>query len=489
MKIRPLRWAQPAHRRTLKSLLLWWLIPALVFIMLIALWLSNYQLREQVDRAYDRALAGALRSIDHNISTASGGLSLEQPYLMLEFFELTANGSLYYRVATEDGLAEIGNQDLPLPKAPLISGQAQFFNAEYQGLALRIAAMARPMDPPLYNNYGGRVVVQVAEAIDSRQSFLNQALLRSVERDILVILIVVLVVVWSVFRTVRPLERLRQDVEKRSADDLRPVDAPDIPGEVAPLVDAVNRHMSRYTAQARLQRQFLDDASHQLRTPLSVLRTQTAYALRESDPAEIRAVLLAMQDGLDRAVRATNQMLALARAKNASFAEAGLMPEDVDLVEIAEGVIRTLLPAARARHLDLGLEASRPVRIQGIDWLLREALSNLVDNAIRYTAANSEVTVRVYADDRHARVTVQDHGPGMSASDISQATVRFRRGAAGKNKSGAGLGLAIVGTIVELHGGKIVLENRDPLPGLRAALVFTVDSFPDAAMRHEIAGN
>src|SRR3546814_180258 len=181
-------------------------------------------------------------------------------------------------------------------------------------------------------------------------------------------------------------------------------------------------------------------------------------------------------------------MLALARAKDAPLSEGGLAPGPVDLAEVAEGVIRTLLPAARARRIDLGLEASSlPVRIQGVVWLLREALSNLVDNAIRYTAPASQVTVRVYADERYARLTVEDNGPGMSAEDIARASVRFRRGAAGKNKPGAGLGLAIVGTIVEIHGGKMVLENRAPLPGLRAALVFTLGSFPNAAVRHEIA--
>ncbi|MDM9561743.1 MULTISPECIES: sensor histidine kinase [Bordetella] len=457
--------------------------------MLVALWLSNHQLRTQVDLAYDRSLSGALRSIDHNISTASGGLAMEQPYLMLEFFELTANGSVYYRVATEDGLAEIGSPGLPLPEKPLISGQPQFFYAEYQGQQVRVAALARPMDPPLYNDHGGRVIVQVAETLESRQDFLDRALLRALERDIVVILIVIVVVVWSVFMVVRPLERLRQDVENRSTDDLSPVSASDIPGEVVPLVDAINLHMARFAAQARLQRQFLDDASHQLRTPLSVLRTQTAYALRETDPEEVRAVLLAMQEGLDRAVRTTNQMLSLARAKDATLAEGGLAPERVDLAEVAQGVIRALLPAARARRLDLGLEASSmPVCIQGVDWLLREALSNLVDNAIRYTAPGSQVTVRVYADERYARVTVEDSGPGMSAEDIARASVRFRRGAAGKNRPGAGLGLAIVGTIVEIHGGKMVLENRTPQAGLRAALVFTLGSFRNAAARHEIDG-
>lgn len=102
--------------------------------MMGALWLSNHQLRNQVDIAYDRSLAGALRAIDHNISTASGGLAMEQPYLMLEFFELTANGSVFYRVATEDGLAEIGHPGLPMPAQPLVSGEPQFFYATYQGL-------------------------------------------------------------------------------------------------------------------------------------------------------------------------------------------------------------------------------------------------------------------------------------------------------------------------------------------------------------------
>ena len=112
-----------------------------------------------------------------------------------------------------------------------------------------------------------------------------------------------------------------------------------------------------------------------------------AYALRETDPQEVRTALLAMQEGLDRAVRTTNQMLALARAKDASLAEGGFVPESVDLVDLADGVIRGLLPTARFRQLDIGLEADqRPVMVQGADWLLREAVSNLVDNAIRYTS-------------------------------------------------------------------------------------------------------
>jgi len=478
--------APKKRNRTLKTQLLWW-IPTLVLVMMGALWLSNHQLRNQVDIAYDRSLSGALRAIDHNISTASGGLAMEQPYLMLEFFELTANGNVFYRVATEDGLAEIGHPDLPMPDQPLKSGEPRFFYATYQGTPVRVAALARPMDPPLYANKGGRVIVQVAEGLEGRQAFLHQVLLRSVERDLAVILISVLVIILGVFMALRPLARLRQEVEGRSGDDLSPVSDSEMPGEVLPLVAAVNLHMARFAAQARVQSQFLDDASHQLRTPLSVLRTQTAYALRETDPQEVRTALLAMQEGLDRAVRTTNQMLALARAKDASLGESGFTVESVDLVELADSVIRNLLPAARARQLDIGLEAAqRPLPVNGTEWLLREAVTNLVDNAIRYASPTGEVTVTVQAKGSEARLVVEDDGPGMSAEDIARACVRFRRGAAGKNTSGAGLGLAIVGTIAEILGAKLVLENRAPLPGLRATLVFSLEPTVNAAPRHEM---
>ena len=166
-----------------------------------------------------------------------------------------------------------------------------------------------------------------------------------------------------------------------------------------------------------------------------------------------------MQEGLDRAVRTTNQMLALARAKDASLAEGGFAPEPVDLAETANAVIRTLLPAARTRQLDVGMDVPPgPVKVLAADWLLREAVSNLVDNAIRYSPQGGDLTVRVQVGDGTARLVVEDSGPACRPAPC----VRFRRGAAGKNKPGAGLGLAIVGTIAEILGAKLVLENRAP---------------------------
>jgi two-component system sensor histidine kinase TctE len=460
---------------SLKSILLWSLVPALVIFLTIALWLSNHMLRAQIDIAYDRSLAGALRAIDHQISTRSGGLSIELPYVMLEFFELTANENVYYRVMTEDGLADIGNQQLPLPERPLVSGVPQYYTASYLDETIRIAAFARPMDPPLYNDQGGRVIVLVGEDIDTRETFIQSMLLRSLARDLASVVLVVLIVVFGVLFAVRPLTRLRRDLESRHHEDLRPIEDGDIPSEVQPLVTAINAHMARYEQQARLQRQFLDDASHQLRTPLAVLRAQLGYALRETDTDEIKAALQAMREGLDRGVRTTDQMLSLARAKDKSPFENGEGLERIDLNELGRDVLRNSRPIARLKQLDYGLECpDEPVYVWGQEWLLREAVVNLVDNAVRYTPAGGVMTLIVESAGGKARLIVEDNGPGMSAGDIEKAGLRFRRGRAGKNTTGAGLGLAIVQTIMQQHRGQFLIESTPP--GCRAILVFTRDS-------------
>lgn len=472
-------WGRSRLPRSLKGALLLWLVPGLLLIMGGSLLWSTHFLRTQVDAAHDRALVGALRAIDYNISTRSGGLSVEQPYLLLEFFELTVDGSVYFRVATEDGLAEVGSPGLPMPAQPLVPRVPQFYNATYLDEPVRVATLLRPADPPIAGHVGSNIIVQVAEGLQERERFEASMLSRSIERDVLLVGISVLLLVMGVVMTLRPLLRLREQLDQRAPDDLAPIDAAGLPSEVRPLVQSINQLMARYADMARTQRQFLDDASHQLRTPLAVLRTQMGYALREQDPAEMRAALQAMQDGLTRAERLTQQMLALARARDASLGgDGGLALAPVDLRELAEQVIKTLWPLARARRIDLGLEfgaldPAHGTRVRGAEWLLREALSNLVDNAIRYTPAGGQVTVEVRQEGGCLALMVEDSGGGMSEDDLARAGSRFRRGAAGKRQPGAGLGLAIVQTIADLHGARLRLENRSMAPpGLKAALVF-----------------
>lgn len=463
--------------RSLKSILLWLLVPALLLTMLTALGLSSKDLRKQITVAYDRSLVGALNSLNHNISTQSGGLSLEQPYTLLEFYELTANADVFFKIAADDGLSVIGNADLPMPQMALESGKAYFFDTDYLGEPVRSVVMAREAVPPLYGDKSVRIIIQVAEGIGDRESFINRMLWRSVLRDLLLISVVMIIVIVGVIFAVRPLERLRYEMRSRTINDLRPVSTEGMPKEVKPLVNAINQHMQRYTEQADRQRQFLDDASHQLKTPLAVLKTQLDYALRESDPQEVREVLLSMTEGVDRAIRMTSQMLALARVRDSLDTQVWQDSASVDLGELVNELVRDLWPVIRERRIDLEvIPPATPLFVRGVAWLLQEALRNVLDNAIRYCPRQGAVVVSLTRlDDTTAQVVIEDNGPGMSEEDRQKAGIRFRRGKAGKHLPGAGLGLAIVSTIVQMHQARMVLEPGERLKGLRVRLVFTLN--------------
>lgn len=455
---------------TLKRTLLTLLLPALILLLCGELWLSYRALLQAANSAYDRSLTGAIKAIDANISTSSGGLGMELPYTMLEFFQLTANGRVFYRITTEDGLVTLGNADLPKPQIALQSNVPHFYDARYFGDAVRVGAYARFLTRPLYGVQPQRVIIQVAETIESRTSFTWNLLKQAALLDALLVLLIALMMTGAVVIALRPLQRLRYEVMARDQDDLTPIDAGPMPLEVRPLVDAINHHIERSRELARDQRQFLDDASHQLRTPLAVLRTQVDYALREPDLGQVRAALAAMQDGVDRAARLVNQLLALARANNT---DALVEPaERIDLIALCEGIGRTLFPEARRKSQDFGFVAcAERVFINGNEALLREAIINLVDNAIRHVQKAGQLTLEILVQDGSAVVVITDNGPGMSADDRSRVGERFRRGK-NAHSGGAGLGMSIAKAIVERHGGSLEVGEGLDRRGLSIRLIF-----------------
>ncbi|HEY0858591.1 MAG TPA: sensor histidine kinase N-terminal domain-containing protein, partial [Albitalea sp.] len=340
------------HRVSLRRTLLLVLLPGMLLVVGAQLWLTWRTALDAANAAYDRSLLGAIKSMDANISTASGGLGVELPYRMLEFFELTASGQVYYRVATEDGLVEIGNADLPPPPATLLTGKPQFSDAVYYGEPVRVGSYARVLNPPLAGQPATqRVVIQVAETLGSRQQFTHALVLQAVARDLLLVMAATAMLVLAVGWALRPLARLRSEVQARSPQDLGPISGTEIPADVRPLVDAINQHVERNRRQAEARRRFVDDASHQLRTPLTTLATQVGFALRETDPAAQREALAAIRTQLDETVRQTNQMLALARADSVE-----LEPEAVDAGALAEAVTRQWWSQAREQGIDLGFE-------------------------------------------------------------------------------------------------------------------------------------
>jgi two-component system sensor histidine kinase TctE len=268
---------------------------------------------------------------------------------------------------------------------------------------------------------------------------------------------------WSL----RPLAELRTVIEARdtrAAPDLSPLQTGPLPAELQPLSRSFDRLLARLDHATTGMRRFTADASHQMRTPLSVLKVQLALARRGSHEA-----LYEIEEATDRLERLLTQLLALARAD-----EAGKQPPFVriDLREVSRAVISRRIHQAIEADVELRLECDGegPVLIEGHRTLVFEMLSNLVDNAIRYNRRGGMATIVLEAHDDHVRLTVADTGPGIPATSREQALDRFARLHGEQGPAGSGLGLAIVKAVVERLGAG--LELGDAEPGLRVTVTF-----------------
>lgn len=439
------------------------MLPALLVVTGIELWMTRHDALESANAAYDRSLLGALKSIDANISTASGGLSVELPYSMFEFFELTASGQVFFRVATSDGLVELGSADLPEPPYQPSMGAPVFYDATYFNEAVRLVAYQRLLERTPAGANGRSVMIQVGESTRSRQEFTRRFVRSAAIRDVFVLALLMLGIGAVLRVALKPLARLAREVEARAPEDLTRIDETGLPAEVRPLVGAVNHHMTRTQDLVALQRQFLDDASHQLRTHLTTLQMQVDYATRESDQDKVRAALEALGQEILRATRSSQQLLALGRSDTVAVASTPF-----ELEPLLREVAVELLPQARAKRIDLGIRTpAKGACAIGDRALLREALTNLVANAIAYTSAEGTITLFAAGDAVGWSLNVEDNGPGLSESEREALGHRFRRGKQAA-KGGFGLGLAIVRSIAQRHGGELRLVVPDSGQGLLA---------------------
>lgn len=470
--------------RPLWLMLALWTVPGLVFLLAAGLWLSAASLHELSDSAYDRSLAGAIRAIDLNVSTESGGVGVELPYPLFESFQATASGEVYYRISTDDGLVQIGDALLPQPP-PLSAGEMQFYDALYFERPIRVAAFKRSLDRPLYGAAAAQsIVIEVAETTGSREAFRRDLIRRAISRDVLAVLAAAALLALGVRFALAPLAALKDRLDRREPDDRSRIDGAGLPREVRPLVGAVNDLLQRHRERGEVQRRFIDDASHQLKTPIAVLRSQVDFALDAADPDVTRKTLAAMRPIIDRAGRMTTQLLALARAENAVLLDPA-QEADVNLPKLLRDVARLHLAQARRGRIDLEIEVpDEPLVMRGSEALIFEAVSNLLDNALRASPRNGRVVLKgAHAGDgRWLQVDVRDEGSGMDSEQLKRAGERFgdrERVSGTTNTDRTGLGLSIVAAIARAHGGELILGNGAS-GGLLAALRFPI-SRGDAA--------
>lgn len=275
---------------------------------------------------------------------------------------------------------------------------------------------------------------------------------------------------WIWFATRRglaPVGAIARQVADRMPDHLTPVIPAEAPGEIRPLLDAMNSQFSRVATVLDNERRFTADAAHELRTPLAAITAQSQVARRARDSAERDHALVQLAIGARRASHLLEQLLTLARLDPAS----GLPLAPVRLDALAADICADHGATALAKNITLELDASTPATVPANDAMLRVLLRNLLDNALRYTPPGGQVSVSVTAGETGVTLRVSDSGPGIPATERENALRRFHR-LAGQEMEGSGLGLSIVARIAELHGARFELADGLGAAGLVARLVF-----------------
>jgi two-component system sensor histidine kinase TctE len=269
-------------------------------------------------------------------------------------------------------------------------------------------------------------------------------------------------------RALRPLDALSAQVARRSLDDLPPLDTHSAPEEVGELVEAINRLFSRLRDAALAQSAFLADAAHQLRTPLTQLRTESELSLLQAHPASFAPTLTRLAAASARTARLAEQLLSLARSD--ASASGATPAEHFDLRVIADGLARETAHRALDRGVDLGFELQSAM-VHGRPHLVRELLNNLVDNAIVHGGSGTRITVRTWREAGTAMIEVEDDGPGIPTADRDRVFERFARGS-NAQPEGSGLGLSIVRQIAHAHGATVALADPERGRGLTVRVGF-----------------
>lgn len=458
-----------------RKLLLWLLLPQL--ILWLAGGVATYRLAASyANRAIDASLAQTSRTLLRQVKPIDQGLLIDFPRAAQDVLEADPNDRLMYTVSTPPGRFILGNGNLPPP--PAVASQQldvpYFYDAAVPPQPGAAGTAKQMRIAALYVAFGDisspkqTMLVQVARSSANREE-LARAILADTLLPLSALVLLMSMIVWAGIRAgLAPLARLRREVESRAPDDLTPLKLDLAPVELRSLAGALNDLLASVRHQVGAQKRFIGDAAHQLRTPLAGLKSQTKLALEAATDDDQRNRLTLVHQSATRSAHLVAQLLTLARAEPGSAPV--LERTQFDLRRFAQEIVVQLVPRGLRAGVDLGFEqddGEAPVAVQANSLLLREALTNLIDNAIQYAGRGAEITVKVGRDGANALLVVEDNGPGIAAADRARVFERFFR--ATYQGDGCGLGLAIVKEIVERHNGSVALEEVQP-HGLRVLI-------------------
>lgn len=413
--------------------------------------------------AYRGALQQADDLFDDHLKQMANSLRASVP--RVPGADLDGEGGLTIQIWGPDGVQLFRSRRSTLPQSAVLG----FSDIRVEGTLYRVYTVQTPLQ-----------TVQIAQDVSARNARARVLALRSALPVALMAPLLMLVVWWVVSRSLAPVSRVRRQLAARAAEDFSPLADTGLPDEVRPLVRELNALFGRVRAAFEAQKNFVADAAHELRSPLTALKLQ-AQALRRADvrddPAAHEAAVARLNLGIERAIRLVEQLLVLAREEAAApgpqLGAGARAVSKVDLQEVLRLTVSDVLAQAQAAGIDLGVAASAhsaPLLVAGQADTLRILLRNLLDNAIKYTPAPGRVDASLSVEGQEAVLSVDDSGPGIAPADRERVFDRFFRtedAAATAATTGSGLGLAIVHAIAQRHAAQVRLTSSPTLGGLR----------------------
>ncbi|MDO5605820.1 MAG: sensor histidine kinase [Paracoccus sp. (in: a-proteobacteria)] len=428
-----------------QRLALQWVVLAL--LLALALFFAVRLTAERASRAAsDAVLQAAARAISDSVRAQDEGLEIDLPYASFSMLGAMGSERVFYRIAL-DGMPVTGYDDLPLPPDPDL-GAPQLYSALYRDADLRLAALSRNL---LVEGRSQQLSVILGQTRQGQAQIARTTARNAAAVGLGFLALSLPLALWAGAAALRPVERLAEAVRRRGPHDLRPVRHP-APRELDPLVTALNGLIARLRATLLGAEQFIHEAAHRIRTPLSLVRTEAEIALRHAETDAARDRLRRMLRAIEETSRSANQILdhamVLYRAEH---------PENLplDLARLTAGVVAGCEAVAEMRDIDIsahGLDA--PVMMRGDARMIEVALRNLLDNAVKYSHPEGRVRLRLSVAGGMAVIALRDQGRGLAGGGIGSP---FQRGDNVGDVVGSGLGLAIVEEVARTHQGSFSL--------------------------------
>ncbi|MDR7270321.1 two-component system sensor histidine kinase TctE [Pelomonas saccharophila] len=448
-----------APRSSLQRRLFGWLmLPLLVALPVLGTALYE-QVRHSAQSWLDEGLEDTALTLAGQIDVRSGEPRIDVSATMDRALRFDRQDDVFYLVLSPRGevlQGDAGLAELQPRPALQAAGHTYYGDVRLRGRELRLVQLGQDCG-------SGVCQILVAETLHKRDALQREIGSSVALNGGALALLLALAGWWAIRQGLAPLTGLSAELEHRDLHRLTPLTA-SLPRELVPLQAAFNRLFERLGRAAGAQREFLADAAHQLRTPLTSLQTEIELAMLEPHDQRVDPLLQRLRQRVVRSARLAQQLLSLARAEDRSV-DVG---QRIDLRDIATESGQDWAHRALPSGVDLGFELAEAPAL-GHAFLLRELLENLIHNAVSYAGAAARITVRCGSGPEGSWLEVEDNGPGIPAAERPAAMQRFRRGSSASG-TGSGLGLAIAADIAARHGGRLELLDAHSGPGLRARL-------------------